>query len=305
MKTTIRRSTLILPVNIRRFVERAYARGADAIVLDLEDAVPPAEKVAARKLLKESVPLVARGGAEVQVRVNNVPELLEGDLTAAVCAGVDGITLPKAESAEQLRHVDALLAHLERERGVAPGRTRLSLIVETARGVLDVEQVAAASPRVVTMSVGPEDYCLELGIEPSADGVELQYAVSRLVTVCKALRIQACGLLGCIGDFRNLAAFEAAAVRGRALGCEGAACIHPEQVAVLNRVFTPSAEKIEDARRVIEAFQEGLRRGTASVNLDGRMIDIPIYRRAEVLFERACAIEEAERRKREALARLT
>jgi len=303
MNKTIRRSTLILPVNIRRFVEKAYARGADAIVFDLEDAIPAAEKASARKLVKDALPLAARGGAEVLVRVNNTPALLDADVDAAVHPGLDGLTLPKAESAEQLRSLDANIARLERERGIAPGHVKLSLIDETPRGLLKVEEIASACERVVTMSVGPEDYCLELGVEPSADGFELQYPVARLVTVCKALGIQATGILGSIAEFRDLAAFEAAAVRARKLGCEGAGCIHPDQVAVLNRVFSPAPDKVEYARRVLEAFEDGLKRGTASVNLDGKMVDIPIYRRAQVVFERARAIAELDRRKAEALAR--
>jgi citrate lyase subunit beta/citryl-CoA lyase len=154
------------------------------------------------------------------------------------------------------------------------------------------------------MSVGPEDYCLELGVEPSREGTELQYAVATIVTVAKAFGIQPTGLLGSIAGFRDLEAFEAAAMRARQLGCEGAGCIHPDQVAVLNRVFSPDPEKVEYARRVLAAFEEGVRRGTASVNLDGRMVDIPVYKRAQVIVERARLVEETERRKAEARARL-
>jgi citrate lyase subunit beta / citryl-CoA lyase len=154
------------------------------------------------------------------------------------------------------------------------------------------------------MSIGVEDYCLELGVEPSPDGLELLYPVARLVTVCKAVGVQPTGLVGSIAGFRDLATFEQAAVRARTLGCEGAGCIHPDQVTVLNRVFTPDPARVAHARRVVEAFEDGVRRGTASVNLDGAMVDVPVYRRAQVLLTRARAVEETERRKREALARL-
>lgn len=299
-----RRSSLILPVNVPRFVERAYARGADAVVLDLEDAVPPAEKARARKLVKDSIPLVARGGAEVVVRINNDPALIAEDVDACVHPGLDGLAIPKAESPAQIRDLTAQLERLERARGIEPGHVRLSLSFETPRGVLQAQEVAAASPRIATMSVGPEDYCLELGVEPSADGFELLYAVSRVVTIAKAAGIQPTGLLGSIAGFRDLATFEAAAVRARQLGCEGAGCIHPDQVAVLNRVFTPEPAKVEYARRVVDAFEEGVRQGTASVNLDGKMVDIPVYKRAQVIIERARAVAETERRKAAALARL-
>jgi citrate lyase subunit beta/citryl-CoA lyase len=125
-----------------------------------------------------------------------------------------------------------------------------------------------------------------------------------VVTICKAAGIQPTGLLGSIASFRDLAAFEGAAARARQLGCEGAGCIHPDQVAVLNRVFSPDPTKVEYARRVVTAFEEGLRRGTASVDLDGKMVDIPVYKRAEVILARARAVAETERRKAEARTRL-
>ena len=299
-----RRSSLILPTNVPRFVERAYSRNADAIVLDLEDSVPPAEKASARTLVKESIPLVARGGAEVMVRINNDPALMADDVDASVHPGLDGLSIPKAESPEQIAALTSQVERLERLRGLPPGHVRLSLAFETPRGVLRAQEIAEASARIATMSVGPEDYCLELGVEPSPDGIELLYAVSRVVTIAKALGIQPTGLLGSIAGFRDLAAFEASATRSRQLGCEGAGCIHPDQVAVLNRVFTPDPAKVEYARRVAEAFEEGLRRGTASVNLDGKMVDIPVYKRAQVVLERARAIAETEARKAAALARL-
>lgn len=304
MTTFARRSSLILPVNIPRFVDRAFTRGADGIVLDLEDSVPAAEKASARKLVKDSIPIAARGGAEVAVRVNNEPGLLDDDVDAAVHPGLDNLHLPKAESAEQIRGLAARVDRLERTRGLPPGHIRFSLALETPVGVLAARELAMASERIRSMSVGVEDYCLALGVEPSAEGIELMYAVAHVVTVCKAAGIEATGLVGSIAGFRDLATFEGAAVRARQLGCEGAGCIHPDQVVVLNRVFTPDPAKAEYARRVVEAFEEGVRNGTASVNLDGKMVDVPVYKRALVILERARAVEATEARKAAALARL-
>jgi len=298
-----RRSSLILPVNIRRFVEKAYERGADAIVLDLEDSVPTQEKASARRLVKDALPLAARGGAEVLVRVNNDPTLLADDIDAAVHRGLDGLSIPKAESAAQIHAIVAQIEGLEKSRGIAPGHLRLSLALETPQGFLAIEEIARSSDRIATMSIGVEDYCLELGVEPSPDGIELMYPVAHLVTVCKVVGVQPTGLVGSIASFRDLVAFEQAAQRARQLGCEGAGCIHPDQVTVLNRVFTPDPAKVEHARRVVEVFEEGVRRGTASVNLDGRMVDVPVYKRAQVVLARARVIEETERRKAQALAR--
>ena len=299
-----RRSSLILPINVPRFVERAHLRDADAIVLDLEDSVPPAEKASARKLIPEAIRQVARGGGEVAVRVNNEPALLADDIDAAVQPGLDSISFPKAESADQIRQIVARIEGLERQRGIAPGHVRLSLAIETPRGLLAAREIAGSSDRIATMSVGVEDYCLELGVEPSADGMELLYAVSTVVTICKATGITPTGLLGSIAGFRDIATFEGAAERARQLGCLGAGCIHPDQVVVLNRVFSPDPAKVANAERVVVAFEEGVRRGTASVNVDGKMVDVPVYKRALVVLDRARAVAETERRKREALGRL-
>jgi len=299
-----RRSALILPINVPRFVERAHLRDADAIVLDLEDSVPPAEKASARKLIPEAIRQVARGGGEVAVRVNNEGALLDDDIDAAVQPGLDSIAFPKAESADQIRSVVARIEGLERRRGLPPGHVKLSLAVETPRGLLAAREIAAASDRIATMSVGVEDYCLELGVEPSVDGAELLYAVSTIVTICKATGITPTGLVGSIAGFREIAVFEAAADRARQLGCLGAGCIHPDQVVVLNRVFSPDPAKVEYAERVVAAFEDGVRRGTASVNVDGKMVDVPVYKRALVILNRARAVAETERRKTEALKRL-
>jgi len=298
-----RRSSLILPLNVRRFVEKAYVRGADAIVLDLEDSVPTQEKASARKLVRDSLAFAGRGGAEVLVRVNNDPALLADDIDASVHPGLDGLSIPKAESAAQIHDIVARIERLEGARGLTPRHLRLSLAIETPRGLLAVEEIARSSDRIATMSIGVEDYCLELGVEPSADGLELLYPVAHLVTVCKAVGVQPTGLVGSIADFRDLATFEQAAQRARQLGCEGAGCIHPDQVTVLNRVFTPDPAKVEHARRVVEAFEDGVRRGTASINLDGKMVDVPVYKRAQVVLARARVVADTERRKAEALRR--
>ena len=302
--TPARRSALILPINVPKFVERAHLRGADAIVLDLEDSVPAAEKASARRLIPAALRAVARGGAEVAVRVNNEPALLADDIDAAVHPGLDTIAFPKAESADQIREVVARIEALERKRGLAPGHVRLSLAIETPRGLLAAREIAVASDRIATMSVGVEDYCLELGVEPSPDGIELLYAVATVVTVCKAKGIQPTGLVDSIAGFRDIAVFEGAAQRARQLGCVGAGCIHPDQVTVLNRVFTPDPAKVQYAERVVAAFEDGVRRGTASVNVEGKMVDVPVYKRALVILARARAVAETERRKADALARL-
>lgn len=304
MAVQIRRSTLIFPVNVRRFLEKAYTRGADAICLDLEDSVPHAEKESARKLVRDAIPDAARGGAEVVVRINNEPELIGEDIDASVYPGLDGISFPKVESAEQIHRLDAILETRERERGLQCGSVSISVAIETPLGLLNALAIAEASPRIVSMGVGPEDYCLALGVEPSADGLELIHAVSSVVAVCKVKKIRSQGILGTVANFRDMAGFEQAALRGKQLGTEGAGCIHPDHVKILNTVFSPTPESVEYARRAAQAFEEGLQKGTASVGLEGKMVDIPVYHRAKLILDRAEAIEAVERRKSDALARL-
>lgn len=303
MSLRIRRSTLIFPVNVRKFIEKAYTRDADAISLDLEDSVPPAQKAEARKLVKESIGMAGRGGAEVLVRINNEPHLIIEDIDAAVHPGLFGIHFPKVESAEQMHRLDALLEAKEKERNIPPGSITVSAHIETPLGLLNAESIAVASSRLESLSIGPEDYCFELGVEPSESGIELLYAVSRVVTLCKAHKLRAHGIVGSVAGFRQLEQFEQAAVRGRQLGTEGAGCIHPDQVKILHKVFSPDPAAVQYAYRVVAAFEEGIRKKTASVDLDGKMVDIPVYYRAKRIIERAEAIEAVQKRKSEAMAR--
>ncbi len=304
MEPRLQRSLLILPVNVPRFVEKAHLRGADAIVLDLEDAVPPGEKANARKLVKQSIDIAGRGGADVFVRVNNEPSLLDEDVEASVHPGLHGIFMPKVESQKDVLDLAAHIARLEAERGIELGRTKLSLHIESPAALLRMQEIAAASPRIESMSLGMDDYCLSLGVEPSPGGRELFFPVCMLATVCKAAGISAIGILGSVAGFRDPEGFEKAAEAGRQLGCTGAYCIHPDQVAILNRVFSPSATKVEHARRVVEAFEEGLRKGRASVTLDDRMVDTPVYKQAKLALERAEAVAAVERRKADAMSLL-
>ncbi len=304
MESRLQRSILILPVNVPRFVEKAYLRGADAIVLDLEDAVPPSEKAAARKFVKQSIDLAGRGGADVFVRVNNEPTLLDDDVEASVHPGLHGIFLPKVESREDVLSLEAHIAELEGERGIEPRRVKLSLHIESPAALLKMQEIATASTRIESISLGQDDYCLSLGVEPSPGGSELFLPLSMMATVCKAVGISAIGILGSVAGFRDLEGFERAAEAGRQLGCTGAFCIHPDQVGILNRVFSPSAAKVEHARRVIEAFEEGLRQGRASVTLDDRMVDTPVYKQAKLALERAETVAALERRKADAMSLL-
>ena len=161
----VRRSSLIMPVNQPRFVERAFARGADAIVLALEDSVSPREKARARTMVKDAIPIAALGGADVFVRINKATELMLEDLDAAIHPGLTGLSVPKAESAAEMHMLDELVGYWEQRRGLPAGSVQYTMAMETAKGILRAEEIAVASPCIACIGAGPEDLALDLGIE--------------------------------------------------------------------------------------------------------------------------------------------
>jgi citrate lyase subunit beta/citryl-CoA lyase len=301
MSNRIQRSMLILPVHNSRFVEKAHLRGADAVVLDLEDSVPSGEKERARGLVRPSLEVAGKGGADVLVRVNSDPALLQEDLDAAIYPGLHAVFLPKVEGADQVADIEGLIRKLEQDRGLEPGSVKIALHVETPLGILRMQEIAASGMRAESMSLGVDDYCLSLGIQPSDEALELVFPLTMMVVASRARGISPLGICGTVAEFTKLERFEESASRARDLGCSGAYCIHPDQVGILNRIFSPAPGKVSYAQRVVAAFEKGLEQGRAAVNLDGRMVDTPVYKQAKAILERVAAIQEVELRKAEAL----
>ncbi len=302
IKRLVRRSSLIFPVNVSRFVEKAYTRGADCIVIDLEDSVPMTEKDAARAIVKESIPVVGKGGGDIAVRVNRPISHATLDLEASIWPGLTCVSLPKVESAEEVRIRADIITDLERRRGIKAGTVQMAAAVETALGVVRAFEIASASPRIVTIGVGAEDLTQEMGVQTSAEGRELWYARSKVLVDAYAAGVQPMGLVG-VEPFtwREPEKAYVAAVNSRRLGYKGAQSIHPAPIPFLNEGFSVPAEEAEHMKRALDAFEEGLKVGTASVNVDGRMIDIASAERCRRILERADAIAEMDRRKEEAL----
>lgn len=288
--TLVRRSTLIVPANVPRFVEKAHLRAADAVMLDLEDAVPVNEKAGAREMAREAIPLVARGGADVLVRINKPFELAVRDLDAVVCGELTGLFFPKVESAREVIILDALIAERELKAGIPIGTLQLGLPIESAAGLTNAISIATASERIVTMTFGSEDVTLELGIEPTAEGKERFYGNARLVMVAAHAGLQAHGRLGNVADYTNLDAWTSTIQDAKQFGFKGSTAIHPDQIPILNREFSLSEAEIDHARRVIKTYEEAESRGRASTTLDGKMIDIPTAKRARLILKRAEAI---------------
>jgi citrate lyase subunit beta/citryl-CoA lyase len=269
--------------------------------MDLEDSVPEAEKGNARSLVKESIPIVGKGGGDIAVRINSQNELAKLDLEASIWPGLTCIALPKVESGEEVRVRDKIITELEDQRGIEYGSIQIAVAIETALGVIRAFEIASSSPRIVTMGVGAEDLTQEMGVQTSIDGKELWYARSKVLMDAYAAGVQPLGLIG-VEPFtwREPEKALSAALYSRELGYRGAQSIHPAPIPFLNQGFSIPENEIIRMEKELNAFMNGIKDGTASVNVDGRMIDIASAERCRKVLERAYAIKEMEKRKSEA-----
>ncbi|MDJ0388842.1 CoA ester lyase [Roseomonas sp. E05] len=272
------RSLLFVPAHVERFIARAHERGADGIILDLEDAVPAEQKPAARAGLAKAVAGIGRNGTAVLARVNHGLRALAADLEAAVVPGLAGLVLPKVEDAGFVREVSSAVAELELERGILPGTVRLLLQIETPAALFALPAIAGADPRTVAMMLGPEDFCAALGAVPGP--ASLLGPNLAVLTAARAAGLLPMGFVGSIGDFDDLTAFRATIAEARRLGFRGALAVHPAQVAVMNEVFAPDAAEIDWARRVVAGDAAARASGRGAFQVDGRMVDPPVVRRA-------------------------
>jgi len=272
------RSLLYVPANAERFVARAAERGADGVILDLEDSIPPEVKPAARAALAAAVPQVGGRGGDVLVRINRPWRLALPDLEASVIAGVTGLCLPKVDSVHHLIEIDQVVSELEAERGLPVGRIRFCVLVETAKGVAEARAIAAG-PRVAAITLGGEDMAADLGL-PEPDPAILDPYDSAIRLAAREAGVTPLGYPGSIAEFSDLEVFRRAAEAGRRAGSEGGMAIHPAQVPVLNAAFAPSAEEIDHAEGLLAAFDAALAAGLGAVAYKGKMIDKPIVDRA-------------------------
>jgi citrate lyase subunit beta/citryl-CoA lyase len=277
------RTMLFTPGNNMRMIYKAGTLGADAVILDLEDAVPLAEKETARIFIKDSIEQVAAGGVQVFVRTNAFTTgLAEEDLNWIVRAGLDGIVLPKAESKDDILETEKLVAALEKERGLEPGGLVIVPILETARGVVNAYEIAMASRRVVAVAFGAVDFTREMGIHLSREGTELFYARCHIAVAARAAEVQPIDTPWIDVTDREGLVWDSE--RGRQLGFRGKLLIHPNQIETVNQVFSPSEDEVAYARKVVEAFSEAEAKGLGAISLDGKMIDAANFRQAQDLI---------------------
>jgi citrate lyase subunit beta/citryl-CoA lyase len=285
-KDRLRRSRLYLPGTEPKYSINAGLHGPDAIILDLEDSVHPAEKDAARILARNTLRAVSFGTCERMVRINQLPLGLE-DLAEIIPEAPDLILIPKVEHPGQVTQVDNMIGELK-VRHQINRPIWLMPILESGQGIENAAPIAAATESVVALTIGLEDYTADLGVAKTPEGRESLYARTRLVNAAKAAGVQAIdSVYGDVGDMDGLKRW---GENSRALGFEGMGCIHPAQISVIHAAFAPSPAEIEKAQKIVGAFEEAQQRGVGVVSLGSKMIDPPVVQRALKLVARAKAM---------------
>jgi citrate lyase subunit beta / citryl-CoA lyase len=283
------RTWLFSPGMDARKTEKALASTADAIILDLEDAVAISEKPRAREMVR-SVLQGASPERQIFVRVNDVMTGMTTDDLRAVCTGgIAGIILPKAESAEMVRMTSALIDAVAAEEGAARRQIRICGIIETARGLLNVHEVAQAGGRLETLMFGAGDFTNDLGIPTANVGPHILNGKIQTALACRAAGLRP-PIDTVFFDVTDAQGFERDCLEAKALGFQGKAVIHPNQVETANRVFAPSAEEVTSARRVVEAFGEAEAKGVGAIRVDGKLVDYAMVKNAEKLLTTARAL---------------
>jgi citrate lyase subunit beta/citryl-CoA lyase len=276
---SILRTFLFAPANHPRRREKAFTIGADAVILDLEDACAISEKAASRVKVAEAMrePRNCLG----YVRVNPLTtEFAYGDFVETIHPGLDGVILPKVQSAGDIATADWLMTQLERERGLAPGSVDLIPIIETGAGMAALAEILRASPRLKRASFGAGDFTLDMNMKWSGDEGELTPYRAQMV-----LHSRAAGLEPPIdtvwADLKNVEGFAGSVQKVRDMGFQGKLCIHPDQIDAVNRAFTPSDVQVARAQRIIDAFAEAEAQGSSAFQLDGQFVDYPILYAAQ------------------------
>lgn len=278
---------MFVPGNNPGMMADAHIYGPDSIMLDLEDSVSMAEKDTARLLVYNALKSVDYGDTEMVVRINplNTP-YGKKDIEAVVKAGVHVIRMPKTETADEVREVEAEIEKVERELGCL-GRTRIMAAIEGARGVVNAFDIATASDRMMGIALGAEDYCANLKTQRSKGGDELRLARETIVVAARAAGIAALDTV--YSNLNDMDTFRAEVEYIKTLGFDGKSIINPRQIEVVNSVFTPTEKEIEKAKAIVAAIKEAEAKGSGVIALNGKMIDRPVVIRAERTIQMAKA----------------
>lgn len=278
-----KRTLLFIPALAEKFLAKAHERGADAIIVDLEDSIPAAQKQQARTALAGAVAALQRRGLPVWMRANNVDALLAEDLAAAAAAGVEGVLIPKVERPAEVEALDEALAVLERRHARSENSLRLALTIESPAGALAVAALPVP-PRLTALAFGAEDFAVALAVPPTP--ASLRGPAQMVALAALAHGREAWGLAGSVANHTRIVQYRRAVLLSRALGFTGVLCIHPDQVAVVAAAFAPSEDELAWARDVVERYDEARARGSGSITVRGQMVDEPVYARARGLLLR-------------------
>jgi len=283
-----RRALLYMPGDDRRKIEKATTLGVDCICMDMEDGVAVNRKSEARAVIAQAMKELNFGKSERCIRINGIGSGFEKyDLVAALATNPDTIVVPKIETTDQVKWVSERIERYELSSRIVPGGIRLLIGVETAKGILNLREIAGADKRLEAIIFGGEDFAASIGARRTSGAAELLYARQAVVVACAAFGLQAIDIVTI--DFKNIEALRAEAEFGAGLGFSGKQIIHPNQVAPVQEAFTPSDEAIAYAKRIVEAFEARQKEGRGAFALDGKMIDLPLVRNAQRVLDRAKA----------------
>jgi len=290
---------LYVPSNSWRMINNATTEGADAIILDLEDGCPIAEKETGRVFARDSISMLKQHGLDVFVRVNSMETgLTATDIEYVVVPGLDGIMLAKTESQEDVTVLDGLLKQQEKKKGILPGSLQVMALLETPKGILNIREIIAASERVIAVGFGAGDFSREMGagmgvtkLSPDEYFPMILHARSSIAMAARAAGIQAIDTpyFGLVIDLEGL---WRESEKVKLLGFSGKQLTHPRHVEVANQVFSPAKADVGYAKKVVDAYQEARSKGLGATTLGGKMIDFGSFKRAESLLAFASSIEQ-------------
>lgn len=287
-----RRALLYMPGDDRRKIQKATTLGVDSICMDMEDGVAANKKAEAREVIAGAMKELDFGSSERCIRINQIGSGLEKyDLAAALATNPDTIVVPKVETAEQVKWVSEHIETYELSSKLNIGSIRLLVGVETARGIMNLKEIAEADKRLEAIIFGGEDFAASIGAVRTKEGTELLYARQAVVTACAANDLQAIDIV--FIDFKDPAGLRLEAKEGAQFGFSGKQIIHPNQVEAAQEAFTPSDEAIEYAKRIVESFEASQKEGKGAYALDGKMIDMPLLKNAQKVLDRAKAAGRA------------
>jgi len=283
-----RRALLYMPGDDRRKIEKAASLGVDCICMDMEDGVAITRKAEARAVIAQAMKELDFGASERCIRINSFGSGFEKfDLAAAVAANPDAIVVPKIETAGQVRSISEYIETYELSSGMNAGTIRMLVGVETAKGIMNLREIAQADKRLDALIFGAEDFAASVGATRTQEASEVLYARLAVVTACAANELQAIDMVYI--DFHDIEGLRLEAQQGAGFGFSGKQIIHPNQVAPVQEAFTPSAEAIEYAQRVVQTFAASQKEGRGAFALDGKMIDMPLLKNAQKVLDRAKA----------------